>query len=70
MQAVDGHVLSSGYCCGQREVENTRLLVPHVLSILCAETRSCAFQLQLPETPWREVAGELDSPLNTASNQA
>lgn len=46
------------------------MLVPLVPSILHAETPSCAFQLLLPETPWREVAGELDSPLNTAGNQA
>ncbi len=46
------------------------MLVPHVLSILRAETPSCAFPLLLPETPWREVASELDSLSNTASNQA
>ncbi len=46
------------------------MLVPLVLSRLCAETPSCAFQLLLPETPWRDVAGKLNSPSNTASNQA
>lgn len=46
------------------------MLVPRVLSILCAETPSCAFQLLLPKTPWREAASELDSLSKTASNQA